>query len=53
MTTDFATPNSHKWSRIAVGTAPGQDVAIGSLDNGKDVAGTLVGHVDIDLEKLS
>lgn len=47
MTTDLAAPDSHKGSRVAVGAAPGQNVAIGSLDNGKDVTGTLVGHVDI------
>ena len=45
MTTDLAAPDSHKGSRVAVRAAPGQDVAIGSLDNGKDVTGTLVGHV--------
>jgi hypothetical protein len=32
MTTDLAAPDSHKGSRVAVGAAPGQNVAIGSLD---------------------
>ncbi|KAJ5963212.1 uncharacterized protein N7479_003088 [Penicillium vulpinum] len=53
MTTYLATPNSHKGPRVAVRATPGQDVAIGSLNNGKDVTGTLVGHVDIkDLEAI-
>lgn len=46
MTTDLAAPNGHKGSRVAVGAAPSQDIAIGSLDNGEDVTGALVGHVD-------
>lgn len=46
MTTDLAPPNGHKRSRVTVGAAPRQDVAIGSLDNGEDVPGALVGHVD-------
>jgi hypothetical protein len=51
--TDLAAPDSHKGSRVAVRAAPGQNVAVGSLDNGKEVTGTLVGHFDIkDSEKL-
>lgn len=46
MTTDLAPPNGHKGSRVAVGAAPSQDVAIGSLDNGEDMTGALVGHID-------
>lgn len=46
MTTDLAPPNSHEGSRVAVRAAPSQDVAIGSLDNGEDVTGALVGHID-------
>ncbi|KAJ5756926.1 uncharacterized protein N7511_007108 [Penicillium nucicola] len=44
MATNLTAPDSHKGSRVAVGASPGQDVAVGSLDNGKDVTGTLVGH---------
>lgn len=43
---DLAAPDSHKRPRVAVGAAPGQDVAVGALHNGKDVAGALVGHGD-------
>lgn len=51
--TDLAAPDSHKGSRVAVRAAPGQNFAVGSLDNGKDVTGTLVSHFDIkDSEKL-
>jgi hypothetical protein len=51
--TDLAAPDSHKGSRAADRAAPGQNVAVGSLDNGKDVTGTLGGHFDIkDSEKL-
>lgn len=51
MTTDLAAPNGHKGSRVTVRAAPSQDVAIGSLDNGEDVTGALVGHVDQLREK--
>jgi hypothetical protein len=44
MSTGLATPNSLKWSRITIGTTPNQDVAIGSLDNGKLVTSALIGH---------
>ena len=44
MTTDLAPPDSHKGARVAVRTTPRQDVAIGGLDDGEDMAGTLVGH---------
>lgn len=47
MSTDLAAPNGYKGSRVAVGAAPSQDVAIGRLDNGKDVTGALVSHCDI------
>lgn len=46
MTTNLAAPNGHKGSRVTVGAAPSQNVAIGSLDNGEDVTGALVGHFD-------
>jgi hypothetical protein len=46
MATDFAAPDGYKRPRVAVRTPPGEDVAIGSLHNGKDMAGTLVCHSD-------
>ncbi|KAJ5474922.1 hypothetical protein N7475_004488 [Penicillium sp. IBT 31633x] len=49
MSTDLAAPDSHKGTRVAVGTAPGQDVPIGRLDNGEDMTGTLVGH-DVEIK---
>lgn len=42
--TDLATPDSHKGTGVAVGASPGEDVAVGSLDNGEGVTGALVGH---------
>lgn len=53
MTTDLAAPNGHKGSWVAIGATPSQDVAIGSLDNGKDMTGALVGHVDHSWQKLT
>ena len=44
MATDLAAPDGHKGARVAVGAAPRQDVAVGCLHNGEDVAGALVGH---------
>lgn len=46
MPTDLAPPDGHEGARVAVGAAPRQDVAIGRLDNGKDMTGALVGHDD-------
>lgn len=46
MATDLAAPDCHKRTRVAVGTAPCQDVPIGGLDDGKDVTRALVGHGD-------
>lgn len=44
---DFATPNSHKWTRVAIRAAPGKNVTVGALDDGEDVrAPSLVCHVD-------
>lgn len=34
---DLAAPDGHEGTRVAVRTAPCQDVAIGGLDDGKDV----------------
>jgi hypothetical protein len=48
MATGLAAPDSDKWTRVTIGTTPSQDVAIGSLDDGKDVTGALVGHFDIE-----
>lgn len=42
--TDLAAPDGPKGTRVAVGAAPGQDVAVGGLDNCEDMAGALVGH---------
>lgn len=42
--TDLAAPDCHKGTRIAVRTAPGENIPIGSLDNGKNMTGALVGH---------
>lgn len=47
MATDLAPPDSNEGARVAVGAAPGQDVAIGGLHNGEDVAGTLVCHDEV------
>lgn len=44
MATDLAPPDSNEGARVAVGAAPGQDVAIGGLHNGEDMAGALVCH---------
>lgn len=44
MATDLAAPDSDKGAGGTVGTAPGEDIAIGSLDDGEDVAGALVCH---------
>lgn len=46
MPTDLAPPDGDKGARVAVRAAPRQDVAIGSLDDGKDMTGALVGHCD-------
>jgi hypothetical protein len=40
----FATPNGNKWTRVAVGAAPGENVTVGALDDGEDVTGALVCH---------
>lgn len=42
--TDLAAPDSDEGAGGAIGATPGQDVAVGRLDNGKDVTGALVGH---------
>lgn len=47
MATDLASPDSNEGARVAVGTAPGQDVAIGCLHDGEDVTGALVCHSEI------
>jgi hypothetical protein len=44
MATDLAPPDSNEGARVAVGAAPGQDVAIGGLHDGEDVTGALVCH---------
>lgn len=44
VTTYLASPDSHERTRITIRAMPGEDVAIGSLDDGEDVTGTLVGH---------
>lgn len=44
MATDLAAPDRHEGARVAVGAAPCQDVAVGSLDDGEDMTGALVGH---------
>lgn len=44
--TEFATPNGNKWTRVAVGAAPGKNVTVGALDDGEDVTGALVCHGD-------
>lgn len=44
MATYLAPPDRDKGTRVAVGAAPGQDVAIGSLHDGEDMSGALVGH---------
>jgi hypothetical protein len=46
MTTDLTAPDSHKRARVAVGAPPCQYVVVGSLDDGEDVTGTLVGHCE-------
>lgn len=53
MATDFAPPDGYKRPRVAVRTPPGEDVAIGSLHNGKDMAGTLVCHSDATPGRLA
>ncbi|KAJ5414756.1 hypothetical protein N7509_001383 [Penicillium cosmopolitanum] len=45
MATDLAPPDSNEGARVAVGAAPGQDVAIGGLHNGEDMAGALPGSL--------
>lgn len=45
VTTHLATPDGDERACIAVRAAPGQDVAIGGLDNDEDVTGALVCHV--------
>lgn len=47
VTTDLAAPDSHKGARVAIRATPRQDVSIGGLDNGKYMAGALVGHCGI------
>lgn len=42
--TDLAAPDGDEGAGGAIGAAPGQDVAIGSLDDGEDVTRALVGH---------
>jgi hypothetical protein len=42
--TDLTAPDGHKGARIAVGAAPGENVAVGPLHNGEDVPGALIGH---------
>lgn len=44
VTTNLAAPDGHKGARVAIGASPRQNVAIGSLHNGEDVAGALVCH---------
>lgn len=44
MATDLAPPDSHERAGVAVRAAPGEDIAIGSLDDGEGVAGALVCH---------
>lgn len=44
MPADLASPDGDEWTRVAVGAAPCQDVAIGGLHNGEDMPGALVGH---------
>lgn len=44
VTTYLASPDRDKRTRVAVGAVPGQNVAVGGLHNGEDVAGALVGH---------
>lgn len=46
MSTDFAAPYRHERSRVAVGAAPCEDIAVGGLNNREDVSGALVGHAD-------
>lgn len=41
---ELAAPDGPEGTRVAVGAAPGQDVAVGSLDNGEYMTGALVGH---------
>lgn len=48
MAAELAAPDGHEGARVAVGAAPGEDVAIGGLHNGEDVAGALVCHGDSD-----
>jgi hypothetical protein len=45
MPADLAAPDGHKRPGGAVGAAPGEDVAVGGLDDGEGVAGALVCHV--------
>jgi hypothetical protein len=51
MATGLAAPDRHKWSRVTIGTTPSENIAIGSLDNGEDVTGALVGHCLISRPK--
>lgn len=51
--TDLAAPDGHKRSRIAVGTAPGQDIPIGGLHDGEYMSGALIGHVDAVFHQVS
>lgn len=44
MSTDLAPPDRDKGTRVAVGAAPCQDIAIGCLHDGKDMSRALVGH---------
>jgi hypothetical protein len=44
VTTDLAAPDGHKGAGVAVGAAPGQDVAVSALDNGEYMTGALVCH---------
>jgi hypothetical protein len=46
MATGLAAPDSDERTGVAIGTTPSENIAIGSLDDSKDVTGALVGHVE-------
>lgn len=44
--TILATPNGPPWTRVAVGTAPDKNIAVGALDDDEVVRAVWVCHVD-------
>lgn len=44
MATNLAPPDGHKRAGVAIRAAPCEDIAVGSLYDGKGVSGALIGH---------